>query len=249
MSIQIFPDRQTLIDGTAEYITRIAVDAMAKRKRFTIALSGGSTPRPVYSRLATEPFLHQIDWSRVHVFFGDERCVPPADPRSNFKMAQEALFEYVPLVPSNVHRIHGEDAPEKAAVAYATVLEKTLGGKSGSGAPADPIDLVLLGMGDNGHTASLFPGMPELLNDPNWVVAKYVEEVAMWRVTLTPVVINSARNVAFLVSGADKAEMAAKILEGPYQPVQLPSQIVKPTNGELRWLLDAPAAALLKAPA
>jgi 6-phosphogluconolactonase len=248
MSIQIFPDRQSLIDGTAEYITRIAVEAIARRKRFTVALSGGSTPRPVYSRLATEPFLHQIDWSRVHVFFGDERCVPPDDPRSNFKMAQDALFEHVPLVPSNIHRMHGEDPPEKAAAAYAAVLEKTLGGKSGSGAPADPIDLVLLGMGDNGHTASLFPGIPELLDEKRWVVAKYIEEVVMWRVTMTPVLINSARNVAFLVSGADKAEMAAKILEGPYQPVQLPSQIVKPTNGDLRWLLDAPAATLLKAP-
>src|SRR5215471_6994261 len=139
MSIQVFPDRQSLIDGTAEYITRIAVDAIAKRNRFTIALSGGSTPRPVYARLATEPFLHQVDWSRVHVFFGDERCVSPDDARSNFKMAQDALFEQVPLVPSNVHRMHGEDPPEKAASAYITVMEKTLGGKSGSGAPVDPL--------------------------------------------------------------------------------------------------------------
>ena len=246
MSIQVFPDRQTLIDGTAEYLTRIAADAIAKRGRFTIALSGGSTPRPVCSRLATEPFLHQIDWSRVHVFFGDERCVPPDDPRSNFRMAQDALFEHVPLIPSNVHRIHGEDPPEKAAAAYASALERTLGGKSGQGAPADPIDLVLLGMGDNGHTASLFPGMPDLLKDPQWVAAKYVDEVGMWRVTLTPIAINPARHIAFLVSGADKAEMVARIVEGPYKPVELPSQINKPTNGELRWLLDAPAAAQLK---
>jgi 6-phosphogluconolactonase len=242
MSMQVFPDRQSLIDGAAEYITRIATDAISKRRRFTIALSGGSTPRPVYSRLATEPFLHQIDWSRVHVFFGDERCVPPDNPQSNFKMAQDALFEHVPLIPSNIHRIHGEDPPEKAAAAYIAVLEKTLGGKSGSGAPNDPIDLVLLGMGDNGHTASLFPGMPELLKDPQWVAAKYVAEVSVWRVTLTPVVLNSARNVAFLVSGADKAEMVTKILEGPYVPEELPSQIIKPTNGDLRWLLDSPAA-------
>src|SRR5271167_3478108 len=130
MSKQVFPDRQSLIEGAAGYITNLATKAIAERGRFTLALSGGNTPRPVYERLADRPSEESIDWTRVHIFFGDERCVPPDDERSNYYMARAALLDRVPLVASNVHRMHGEESPEKAAAEYTAELENTFGGKS-----------------------------------------------------------------------------------------------------------------------
>ena len=245
--ITVYPDKESLITGTADFIAELAAQAIAARGRFTLAVSGGNTPRPVYARLATPEYRDRIDWSKVQIFFGDERCVPPDDPQSNYLMVKTALFDQAPLPEANIHRIRGEDAPEKAAADYAHVLQRTFGGDAAAGGPPpEGFDLILLGMGDNGHTASLFPGLAVVTEPVRWVMAQYVEVVGMWRVTLTPVVINAARQVAFLVSGANKAEMLHRVLEGPYQPVVLPSQIIKPTRGELRWLLDAPAAAQLR---
>jgi 6-phosphogluconolactonase len=245
MSIQISPDRQTLIESAAAYIAELAAKGIRDSGRFTLALSGGNTPRPVYARLAQPPYAGHIDWSRVHIFFGDERCVPPQDERSNYYMARAALLDHVPIPAGNVHRIRGEDQPETAAAQYISELQDAFGGKSGAGAPNSGFDLILLGMGDNGHTASLFPGLAGVTEGSRWVMAQYVEVMTMWRVTMTPVLINAARNVAFLVSGSDKAGMLSRVLEGPYEPVVLPSQSIKPDKGELRWLLDAPAAANL----
>ena len=246
MSNQVFPDRENLIDSAASYITALAVKAIREGGRFTLALSGGNTPRPIYERLAETPYVEHINWAQVHIFFGDERCVAPEDERSNYHMARAALLDRVPLVASNIHRIHGEESPEKAADKYTAELENTFGGRSGTGAPDSGFDLVLLGMGDNGHTASLFPGLPAVTERNKWVMPQYVEVVRMWRVTMTPAIINAARNVAFLVSGADKAEVLREVIEGPYQPVVLPSQTIKPVNGDLRWLLDLPAAGRLR---
>jgi 6-phosphogluconolactonase len=243
----IYPDRERWISGVADYITDLAVKAIAERGRFTFAFSGGNTPRPVYARLASAGYIDRIDWSRVQVFFGDERCVPPDDPLSNYQMARTQLCDHVPIPTDNIHRIHGEDPPEQAAEDYAGELEDTFGGDARTGKPPpEGFDLVLLGMGDNGHTASLFPGLSAVTETERWVMAEYVETVRMWRVTLTPVIFNAARQVAFLVAGADKAEMLPKVLEGPYQPVVLPAQIIKPTQGELHWLVDAAAAARLR---
>jgi 6-phosphogluconolactonase len=245
--ITVYPDKESLISGAADFITGLAAQAIAARGRFTLALSGGNTPRPVYARLATAGYRDRIDWSKVQVFFGDERCVPPDDPQSNYLMVRTALLDQVPLPAGNIHRIRGEEAPEKAAADYANALQSTFGGDAAAGGPPpEGFDLVLLGMGDNGHTASLFPGLAAVTETVRWVMPLYVEVVGMWRVTMTPVVINAARRVAFLVSGAQKAEMLQRVLEGPYQPVVLPSQIIKPTPGELHWLVDAPAAAQLK---
>ncbi len=246
MSNRIFPDRESLIDGAAAYIAELAVKAIADRGCFTLALSGGKTPRPIYARLAAAPHAGRIDWPQVRIFFGDERCVAPQDERSNYHTARGALLDHVPLAAGNVHRIRGEDDPEKAAAQYISELESAFGGKSGAGAPHSGFDLILLGMGDNGHTASLFPGLPAVTERSIWVMAQYVEVMSMWRVTMTPALINASRNVAFMVSGADKAGMLSRVLDGPYQPVVLPSQSIKPANGELRWLLDAPAAARLR---
>jgi 6-phosphogluconolactonase len=182
----------------------------------------------------------------VQVFFGDERGVPPDDPRSNYHMVRTALLERVPLPAANIHRIRGEEDPERAAADYAATLQRTFGGDAAAGGPPpEGFDLILLGMGDNGHTASLFPGLAAVTERRRWVMALYVEVAGLWRITLTPVIINAARKTAFLVAGAPKAEMLHRVLEGPYQPVVLPSQIVKPTSGELHWLVDAPAAARL----
>ena len=245
--ITVYPDNASLISGAAEFVAGLAVQAIATRGLFTLALSGGNTPRPLYERLATTAFRDRIDWAKVQLFFGDERCVPPDDPQSNYLMVKTALLDQVPLPDANIHRLRGEEPPEQAAAAYANVLQKTFGGDAAAGGPPpEGFDLILLGMGDNGHTASLFPGLAVVTETRRWVMAQYVEVAGMWRLTMTPVVLNAARQVAFLVSGGGKAEVLHRVLEGEYQPVVLPSQIIKPTNGELHWLLDAPAAAKLR---
>lgn len=152
----------------------------------------------------------------------------------------------MPVLTDNIHRIRGEDDPEKASSQYISELENTFGGKSGAGAPDSNFDLTLLGMGDNDHTASLFPGFPAVTERYRWAMGQYVEVMGMWRVTMTPTIINATRNVGFLVSGAENAEMVCKVLEGPYQPVVLLLQTIKPVNGELRWLMDSPAAVRLR---
>ena len=162
-------------------------------------------------------------------------------------MARTTLCDRVPIPAAHVHRIHGEDQPERAAGEYAEELGRAFGDDAQTGgSPVSGFDLVLLGMGDNGHTASIFPGLAAVTESACWVMSQYVEVVGMWRVTLTPVILNAAHHVAFLVAGSDKAEMLSKVLEGPYQPVVLPSQIIKPTRGELHWLVDAAAAARLR---
>jgi len=246
-TITIYSDFESWVTGIADFITELATKAITERGRFTFAFSGGNTPRPVYARLASAGDIDRIDWSRVQVFFGDERCVPPDDLKSNYHMARTVLCDHVLIPAANVHRIHGEGPPEQAAAEYANELQRAFGGDAKTGGlPSDGFDLVLLGMGDNGHTASIFPGLAAVTESVHWVMAQYIEAVGMWRVTLTPVILNAAHHVAFLVAGADKAEMLSKVLEGPYQPVVLPAQIIKPTSGELHWLVDAAAAAQLR---
>jgi 6-phosphogluconolactonase len=245
--LSVYPDKEGLISGVADFIADLASRAIAGRGRFTLALSGGNTPQPVYARLSTLGYRGRIDWSKVQIFFGDERCVPPDDPRSNYLMVRTTMLDQVPLPAANIHRIRGEEAPEQAAADYADSLQRTFGGDAAAGGPPpEGFDLILLGMGENGHTASLFPSLAAVTEKVRWVMAQYVEVAGIWRVTMTPVIINAARQVAFLVSGAQKAEMLHRVLEGPYQPVVLPSQVIKPTSGELHWLLDAPAAARLR---
>ncbi len=237
-TVSVYPDNESLIAGAADLIVESAEKAVKERGRFTLALSGGETPQPLYERLAAPGYRERIDWSRVLIFFGDERCVPPYDPRSNYLMARTSLFDKAPIPRENIYRMRGEDQPGKAAGDYEEILRRTFGGDAG-------FDLILLGMGDNGHTASLFPGLAAVTEKERWVLAAYVEVAGMWRITMTPVVINGARQVVFLVSGGKKAEILRRVLKGPFEPVVLPSQAVRPASGELRFLLDRQAAAKL----
>jgi 6-phosphogluconolactonase len=232
----VLPTKADVTRAAADRIVATASAAIAARGRFTIALSGGSTPRALFELLAADPYRAKVDWPRVEICFGDERCVPPDDPASNYRMARAALLDHVP---ARVHRMRGEDEPSAAATAYERELRDLFG--------ATPrFDLMLLGMGDNGHTASLFPGLQAVEERERWVVAEYVGEVSMWRLSVTPVVLNAAAEDLFLVAGADKASMLHRVLEGPRNPRALPAQVVAPADGRLVWLVDAPAAAALK---
>ena len=238
--IRTYPDEQQLMQAAADEIVAVAQESIASRGRFSIALSGGSTPKSLYLLLATPDYASRFQWEEVHVFWGDERCVPPEHVDSSYGMARETLLDHVPIPPGNIHRIHGEDNPAKAALDYAQVLHAFF-----SNAANPRFDFILLGMGDDGHTASLFPGTAALHEQTRWVVENYVETKQLWRITLSPFAINSAVNVAFLVSGANKAERLRDVHRGAYQPDRLPAQIVNPANGQLLWLVDSASAALL----
>ncbi|HEY1292986.1 MAG TPA: 6-phosphogluconolactonase [Chloroflexota bacterium] len=241
-AIRVLPDAAALADAAARQIVERAQAAIDARGVFSIALSGGSTPRELHHRLASAPLAQRVDWQRVHVFFGDERCVPPDDPQSNYHMAQETLLSRVPIPPAQVHRMRGELPPEEAAADYTGQLEAFFEDEP------PRLDVIVLGMGDNGHTASLFPGLTAVHEQQRWVVAENVPEVGMWRITLTPVVLNLGHQVLFLVAGEAKASMLREVLEGAYAPDERPAQIVRPAPGEVIWLVDAAAAAKLSPP-
>lgn len=247
--IEIFPDPEQLADAVARHVAACAEAGIAARGRFTVALSGGSTPRAAYSRLAapdTPPMragLLRIPtpaWRLIHIVWGDERCVRPSDPRSNYRMAMEALLDRVPIPPDHIHRIKGEDDPEKAAAEYERELRLLL---------TTGLDLVLLGLGEDGHTASLFPGQPAVREIDRWVVAvprSSRSPDGLWRVTLTPGILNRARNVTFVVSGATKAPTLQRVVEGPFHPDVLPAQAIHPDEGRLTWMVDEAAAGALR---
>jgi 6-phosphogluconolactonase len=235
--IQSFATPEALADAVARHVITIAGDTISTGGRFTLALSGGSTPRAAYQRLATGDLARQLDWQRIHVLWGDERCVPPDDPRSNYRMAKEALLDRVPIPPEHIHRIRGEDEPREAAADYEDELRSLMTRRDDEG-----LDLVLLGLGEDGHTASLFPGQPAVHEAEYWVMAVPAPTGDMWRITLTPAVLDLAKNVTFVVSGASKAQRLAEVLEGPFNPDLLPAQAIRPIHGRLTWMVDAAAA-------
>ncbi|MCW5852463.1 MAG: 6-phosphogluconolactonase [Anaerolineae bacterium] len=235
--LHVFPTADALAEAAAEYMVQLAHAAVMEQGRFSVALSGGSTPRALHAHLAAEPLRSDVDWGRVHVFWGDERCVPPDHPDSNYRMARETLLDHVPIPAGQVHRMPGELPPTEAAAAYEAEL------RSFFGAAGEPrFDLALLGMGDDGHTASLFPGTAALAETERWVAANWVEKLNTWRLTLTVPTINQAANVVFLVAGAGKADRLREVLRGPYQPTALPSQFIRPIAGRLAWFVDMAAA-------
>ncbi len=236
-------DAAALAEAAADLFARLAAEAIAARGRFNVALSGGSTPRVLHARLSAPDAKRaaRLDWTRVHVFWGDERCVPPDHPDSNYRMARETLLDRVPLPAANVHRIHGELPPERAAAEYERALRAYFGDGS-----LPRFDLILLGLGEDGHTASLFPGSAALGEAARWAVAVPHSDPPpppLPRVSLTLPVLNAAAQVVFLVSGAGKAQRLAQVLRRPGE--SLPAGRVHPTGG-LLWLVDAAAAQDLK---
>jgi 6-phosphogluconolactonase len=241
--VMTYANSDALAQAAAEHFMDIAVSSFVAHGRFSVALSGGSTPRLTYERLATRECSSRVDWSHVYLFWGDERCVPPDRADSNYGMVRGALIDRVPIPSANVHRIEGEIEPAEAAARYEETLRQFFS-RAGQ-EETRTFDLVLLGMGTDGHTASLFPNTEVLDERVHWVAAHYAGEAQGWRVTLTPPSINAARHVTFLVSGAAKAQTLRSVLMGPCQPDLLPAQIVEPPSGNLLWLLDSAAAALL----
>jgi 6-phosphogluconolactonase len=240
--LSIFAEKDALMRAAADLFVRASQQA-AVRGRFTVALSGGSTPRALHTLLAAPPYRDQINWSRIEFFWGDERFVPPDDPESNYRMARETLLERVPVQPSQIHPVPTQlGDPAATAVAYTEELRRVF--RLG---PDDlpPFDLILLGMGPDGHTASLFPHTAALHAHDRLVVANAVPQLQTYRITLTASVINHAGTVAFLISGADKADALHAVLEGPRDVEMYPSQLIAPTTGELHWLVDRAAAAKL----
>ena len=235
--IKVYPDLESLSRAAAALLVEQASLAVAARGRFSVALSGGKTPRRTYELLASQPFKEQAPWHRMHIFWGDERCVPLDDPRSNGLMAKETWLDHVPIPASQIHFLECAQAPAAAARQYEAQLRQFFAGRP------PRLDLVLLGLGDNGHTASLFPGTPVLKETERWAAEVYVAEQDLYRVTLTAPFINQAARVAFLVAGAAKADVLREILHGPRDPERLPAQLIQPQPGELLWLTDLKAAA------
>jgi len=232
--IVVVPAAAALAEEAARRFAARAEAAVAAWGRFSVALSGGTTPGALYRRLAAGPYRVRLPWAQVHLFWADERCVPPDAPDSNYRLVAETLLAGAPLPPENIHRMRGEWEPERAARDYEQTLRAYFGN-------APRFDLVLLGLGKDGHTASLFPGTETLAETARWVVpasAEYEDRPA-WRITLTLPALNAARHIIFLVSGAEKAAIVRTVLTEP--EAGLPAQRVQPADGEVVWLLDAKA--------
>lgn len=238
--VQLFEDKNALSTAAAEFFVKVARQAVDEKGRFTIALTGGSSPVQLYTMLAQSPYLERVPWQQTYVFWGDERWVPLTDDRSNAKMAQEAFLNQVPVPQEQIYPMWAEDTkPEEFARQYEQLLLNHFG------TDAPQFDLILLGMGDDGHTASLFPGTDVLHETERWVQAYYLEPQSMYRVTLTAPLINQARNICFMTFGSNKAKALYEVLGGEQNPELYPSQLIQPVNGEVLWLVDESAAALL----
>jgi len=241
LSIEVMKDGEALALRVADVFALAAQEASAARGRFAVALSGGETPLALYKLLARQQFQQKIPWRRAQLYWGDERCVPPGDPQSNYGMAHDAFIRHVPIAPENVHRMRGEDLPEEAAHEYDADLRR-LADQMRPRVDVPVFDLVLLGLGGDGHTASLFPHSDALAVEEQFCVATTAPDGSP-RLTITAPVINAARRVWFLVSGAAKAGMVAEVLEGLKVPTAVPAQGVAPAHGSLTWFLDEAAAA------
>ena len=236
--LEVFPDTQSLAEAAARHFVDQAHKNISTHGQFNVALSGGTTPRVMHSILAAA-FRDEVDWSKVCFFWGDERSVPPDHPGSNYHMAYETLLKPLSIDSQQIHRIQAELSPEEAAHKYEQAIRHHLHDKS------TRLDLIFLGMGDDGHTASLFPGTNALDENENWVVTNQIEKLNTWRITLTAPFINAAKQVTFLVAGESKASALKKVLEGPRETTTYPSQLIQPNNGSLLWLLDQAAASQL----
>jgi 6-phosphogluconolactonase len=230
------PYPQPWTKNAVEFIVNASNQAIERRERFSLVLSGGGTPTPVYRALSEAENAGRIDWFRTHVFWGDERAVPPDHPNSNYGMAKQALLDHLPLPLEHIHRIPGELPPEEAAARYQQQIERYFEGQE------QRFDIVLLGLGADGHTASLFPESEALSEEQLWVAANYAPSQQAWRITLTYPAILSARQILFLVSGAGKAEVVKQIIQQPDLAAHFPTARIASQHQELTWILDEDAA-------
>ena len=243
MLLYIAKTAQEFNQSIADWMVQCIADTLKIQNRFTLVLSGGNTPKGLYELLSASPYREKIDWGKIHIFWGDERDVPFSDDRNNAKMAYETLLNHVPIPATQIHVMQTENiAPEKSAAEYEKILQQYFP-TSDSRLPT--FDLVLLGMGDDGHTLSLFPGTAIVHEEQAWAKAYYLEAQKMYRITLTKAIVNKSKHIAFLTTGANKARALKEVLEGQYNPDLYPSQEIKPENGELHWFVDEAAAALL----
>ena len=240
MELQVYKDAQELSQAAAKWIAGLIAETLKVQDRFTIALSGGSTPKLLHKILAAPPCKDQIDWSKMHIFWGDERAVPFEDDRNNAKMAYDTLLNFVPVPPSQIHVMRTDIGPEESAAEYEKILHQYFD------KTPNTFDLVLLGMGDDGHTLSLFPGTAIVHEEKAWAKAFFLPAQDMYRITLTKTIVNRAAHIAFLTTGTGKAHALKEVLKGAYNPDLYPSQEIKPVNGELHWFVDEAAAASLK---
>jgi 6-phosphogluconolactonase len=235
--VKVVPDPAAVASTAAKRIADLSDDAIETHGFFSIALSGGSTPKALFQLLAADPYLNRIKWKNWRIYFGDERCVPPTDAESNFLMATESLLGKVPIAPENIHRMQGELDPNQAAKEYGELLKSNFNDGG--------LDVILLGMGDDGHTASLFPHTAALNETKHRCVANFVEKLNTWRITMTAPFINRARQIIVMATGANKADRLHQVLDGPPDIQNLPIQMIDPPAGQALWLLDTPAAAKL----
>ncbi len=249
MQLHIFPNIDQLSISVAGWMVELINATLQKQDRFTLVLSGGSTPKKLNALLASEAYRNKIDWSKVHIFFGDERFVPLNDERSNAKLAYDTLLNYVPVAAENIHIMQTENiSPEDSAKEYEAILNKYFYSVDGQQSTVDrqpnTFDLVILGMGDDGHTLSLFPTKTEVIHETErFCTSLWLEAQDMYRITLTHPIVNNAAQIAFLVNGSGKAKVLPEVLKGVYNPDLYPSQMIKPVNGKLHWFVDEAAAA------
>lgn len=238
---RIFASAHELFRAAADRVVELGRTAISEREAFHLALAGGSTPASLYRELALPERAGALPWERVHIYFGDERCVPPDDAQSNFHMARETLLAHVPIPESQIFRIHGEDDPHAAAAAYDETLARSLPQEEGGWR----LDLILLGLGPDGHVASLFPETDVLGKRKALAASVFVPKLDSWRISVTLPIINHARHIMLLVSGAAKADIVRRAVQGTPGAGNLPVQLIRP-RGALEWFLDADAAARLE---
>ena len=236
MKLHIYKNKAELSEAMASWMCEVIENTLKEQENFTLVLSGGSTPQLLYETLASDAYKDKINWSRIHVFWGDERAVPYADERNNARMAHELLLDKVDIPANHVHIMRTDIEPNFATDAYRKMLHDFFDNTSTT------FDLVLLGMGDDGHTLSLFPGSPIIEEHDHWVNTVYNTDQAMYRITLMPKIINRSAKIAFMAEGEKKAKMLQLVLQGSYEPTKYPAQIIKPIDGELHWFVDEAAA-------
>ncbi len=241
MNKEVYKDLETMSVELAEWITSLIEEKLLIQPRFCIALSGGSTPKKLNELLTTSPYRDRIDWNKIHVFFGDERAVPFEDERNNARMAFDTLLNKVDVPKDQIHIMQTNRSPEKAAEQYEAVLQQYFGGDE-KNFPETTFDLILLGMGDDGHTLSLFPGTPVIHEEKKWVTSFFLQAQEMFRITITKNIANRANYIVFMISGSGKAHALHEVLEGQYNPDLYPSQVIEPMHGELHFFIDEAAA-------